>query len=133
MKVKDIMTPIIKTTITSTVGEAAKIMTNNNIGSLLIEEEEKIAGIVTERDILKFVAEGKNASLVNVKDILNPIITISTESSVEEANQLMKKNNFRRLPVEENGKIVGIITIRDVSNNFKYSFAKGIIEGRSGY
>jgi len=131
MKVKDIMTKnLIKTSIESTVSDAAKIMDGKNIGSLLIEENGKIIGIITERDILrKIVAKGRNPDETSVKDIMtSPLITIDAENSIEEANELISKNKIRRLPVEENGEIVGIITLRDVSNNLRYSLGKSIIK-----
>lgn len=131
MKVKEIMTKNpIKTAIGSTVSDAAKIMDGKNIGSLLIEENGKIMGIITERDILrKIVAKGRNPDETLVRHIMSsPLITIDIEKSIEEANELISKNKIRRLPVEENGEIIAIVTLRDISNNLRYSLGKSILD-----
>ncbi len=129
MKVKEIMKPVIKTSVDSTVSDAAKIMDMKNIGSLPIEENGNLIGIITERDILrKIVAKGRNPEETSVRDIMSsPLITIGPEEGIEEANSIMSRNRIRRLAVESNGKIVGIITLRDVSNSLKYSLGKRIL------
>ncbi len=129
MKVKEIMTPIIKTYIESTVSDAAKIMTMKNIGSLFIEENGKIVGIITEGDILrKIVAESKDPKNIAVRDIMSsPLITIDAEKSIEEANELLAEHKIRRLPVGSNGEVIGIVTMRDISNSLRYSLGKSII------
>lgn len=130
MKLKEIMaTGLIKTSVKSTVYEAAKIMSKSNIGSLLIEEDNKVIGIITERDILKkIVAEGKNPQITLVKEIMSaPLITMDSEKSVEEANELMAEKRIRRLLVESNGKIIGIVTTRDILSNLRYSIGRRII------
>lgn len=134
MKVKEIMTTIpIKISVDSTISDAAKIMAMKNIGSLFIEENGKMIGIITEGDILKkVVAKGKDPKNIAVRDIMSgPLIIIDPEKSIEDANELMTKNKIRRLPVESNGDIVGMVTIRDISNNLRYSLGKSII-GDSG-
>jgi len=138
MKIREIMSKNpVKTIVESTVSDAVKIMDEKNIGSILIEEDNRIIGIITERDILrKIVAKNRNPEKTQVKDIMcSPLITIDAEKTIEEANQLMDQNKIRRLPVEEDGNIVGIITLRDVSNNLKYSLGKSIIkdEGTNYY
>jgi len=98
-----------------TVKEAAKIMKNKGIGNCIVADNKPI-GIVTESDIIKkIVAEGLNADKVLVKDIMTtPIIVIDPYVDIEEAMKTMSKCNIRRLPVVEKGKLVGIITQKDV-------------------
>ncbi|MDP7180757.1 MAG: CBS domain-containing protein [Candidatus Woesearchaeota archaeon] len=122
MKVSDIMTKIIKTSSHATISEAAKLMDSKNIGSLLVEEDSRITGIITERDILKkIVAKDKDPRTTSIKEVMRaPIITISSDQSIEEANDIMIKNQIRRLPVESAGTITGMITSRDVSKNLKF-------------
>ncbi len=129
MKTKEIMKPVIKTSADSTVSNAAKIMDIKNIGSLPVEENGKLIGIITERDILrKIVAKGRNPEETPVRDIMSsPLITIGPEEDIEEANNVMIKHKIRRLAVESNGKIIGIITMRDVSNSLKYLLGKRIL------
>ena len=135
MKVKDIMTSIKKTSSETRVAAAAKIMDEKNIGSLLVEVNGKIEGIVTERDLLKkVVAKCKDPCNTTVGFIMNvPLITIDPDKTLEEANQIMTEKKIRRLPVEEDGKIIGMITIRDISDNLKYSLGKSIREGNNYY
>jgi len=123
MKLKDMMnTNLIKTSLNSTVSDAAKLMDAKNIGSLLIEGNGKIIGIISERDILrKIVAKGKDPAKTPVMEIMSsPLITISPEKSIDDANELMIQKKIRRLLVEENGKIIGFVNMRDISHNLKY-------------
>jgi CBS domain-containing protein len=130
MKVKQIMTPLIsKISVDSNVTDAAILMDSKNIGSLPVEENGTLIGMVTERDLLKkIVAKGIDPKITQVGEIMSsPLITIESEKSVDEANALMAQNKIRRLPVVSQGKIVGIITLRDVSNNMRYSIGKKIL------
>ncbi|MBW2975155.1 CBS domain-containing protein [Candidatus Woesearchaeota archaeon] len=132
MKVKDIMQPITTTSVDSTVSDAARVMDAKNIGCLPVEDNGKITGIITERDILKkIVARGRNPEKTPVRDIMSsPVIKIDAEQSIEEANAIMTQNKIRRLLVESDGRIAGIITIRDVSNSLRYSVGESIIRNR---
>ncbi len=130
MKIREIMSGgVTKISAEHSVSDAAKIMDEKDFGSLPIEEDGKVTGIITERDVLrKIVAKGRDPKTTSVKDIMtSPIITIGPEDTVERANEIMTEKRIRRLPVEENGKVVGIITLRDVSNNLKYSLGKKLI------
>ena len=122
MQVKEIMHNITKISSDSYISEAAKIMDKKSIGSVLIEEDNKIAGIMTERDILrKIVAKGKNPNVLKVKDIMNhPIITIDANEEIAEASKKMGQNKIRRLIVTENDKIVGIVTANSIARSLKY-------------
>ncbi|MDH7506538.1 MAG: CBS domain-containing protein [Candidatus Thermoplasmatota archaeon] len=102
---------------TITVLEAAKLMKKRKIGNVLVVEKKQPIGILTESDILKkVVAEGLNAKDVIVKDIMStPIIVIDPYINLEEAMKIMGKCNIRRLPVVENGELIGIITQKDIS------------------
>lgn len=130
MKIKEMMSGVIKISAEHTVSDAAKIMDEKDFGSLPIEEDGKVIGIITERDVLrKIVAKGKDPKTTPVKDIMtSPIITIGPENSVEEANEIMTSKNIRRLPVEENGKVIGMITLKDVSKSLRYSLGKRLIK-----
>ena len=127
MKVKDALHGITKVSYLTTITEAAVIMDKRKIGSVLIEENGKVIGIMTERDILKkIVAKGENPNKVTVKEIMSsPLITIDANAELSVASSIMEKNNIRRLVVTDNKEIVGIITTRDVSNNVNYLLAKG--------
>lgn len=99
-----------------TIRDAANIMKKESIGSLIVKTLKNDYGIITERDILfKVVANGTDPGSIKVKDIMTyPIITIERNSKLEEAATIMWKHKIRRLPVIENGKIIGIITENDI-------------------
>jgi CBS domain-containing protein len=102
---------------TTTVLEAAKRMKKNRIGNVLVVEKKQPIGILTESDILKkVVAEGKNASEVLVEEVMStPVVVADPYISLEEAMKTMGKCNIRRLPVIENGELIGVITQKDIS------------------
>jgi CBS domain-containing protein len=96
--------------------EAAKQMNQHHIGSLVVVDEEKIVGILTERNILIAIAEGKDPEDTQVKDVMREkVVTIEPDKMVEDAVELMTKNRIKKLPVVESGKLVGIITCSDIA------------------
>jgi len=100
----------------TTLREAAKVMSDLNIGSLVVMENEKIVGIVTSTDALRAVAEGADPDRTTLADIMSKdVITIEEDRDVEEAVELMVKNKIKRLPVVREGKLVGIITVSDIA------------------
>ncbi|MCK4902946.1 MAG: CBS domain-containing protein [Thermoplasmatales archaeon] len=101
----------------TTVLEAAKLMKKRKIGNVIVVEKKQPIGILTESDILKkVVAEGKNAKDVTVKTVMStPIIVTEPYITLEEAINTMGKCSIRRLPVIEDGKLIGIITQKDIS------------------
>ncbi|MDW8041528.1 MAG: CBS domain-containing protein [Nitrososphaerota archaeon] len=100
----------------ATVEDAAKLMSSKGIGALAVTRKGVITGIVTERDILRrLVAEGRDPKETTVKDIMtSPPITVSLNTTLREAIDLMNRKRIRRLLVEEAGEIVGIFTQRDI-------------------
>lgn len=99
----------------TSVKEAAELMKKKGIGNCIVVDEKPL-GIVTESDILKkVVAEDKKASEVLVEEIMmTPLIVTDPYIDIEEAMKIMSKCNIRRLPVIENGVLIGIITQKDV-------------------
>jgi NADH dehydrogenase len=97
--------------------EIATAMEKGGFGSLLITENGKALGIVTERDLVrKVIAKRLDPNKVRLKDIMTaPIIAINPSSRIDEASRLMGAHCIRRLPVLENGRLVGIITVTDVA------------------
>jgi len=117
------------------ITEVAKIMDQKVIGSVLIEENGKIIGIMTERDILrKVVAKGKNPDEVKVKAVMSyPIITIDANEDVIEASRKIEQHKIRRLIITENGEIVGIVTANSIARNLKYALASSSLHTRKEY
>ena len=119
--VKEILRPAIDVKEGMLVSEAAKLMTKHKVRSLLVRRDEDAllgptAGIITETDLLeKVVSKGLSPKRITVEDIMTtPIITVSSRTSLDEAIEVMVKKNIRRLPVEEKGKIIGLIVDRDI-------------------
>jgi CBS domain-containing protein len=98
------------------VSDAANLMNDMKIGCIVVTEREKIAGILTERDIISsIVIPGRDARRVRVREIMNsPVVTIEPEKSIEEAADLMSSLKIRRLPVVRGEKMVGILTSSDI-------------------
>ena len=114
LAVKDLMNrDIVKTAKNSTVIEAAKMIEAHKVSSVIIvDQNEKMVGIVTENDIVtKVVAEAKDPSNVRVEDIMIPEIhLINGESSIFEARAQMTKSGVKHLIVEVGGKPMGLIS-----------------------
>ncbi len=123
MKVRDIMTTNVKAVdLSSNVSEIAKEMKELNVGSMPVcDKNQNVVGIVTDRDIvLRNVAEG-NRGKNKAKEVMSTqLITISPDAHVHEAARLMAENQIRRLPVVENGKLVGMVSIGDLSTQNIY-------------
>ncbi len=99
----------------ATMAEAARTMRKNRIGCLVIVEEDKPVGIITERDIAyKIVAEEKGPDAKVSEAMTSDLKTIDGDKSLRDAARLMASHLIRRLPVMEGGKLVGIITIEDI-------------------
>lgn len=100
----------------TTAEEGAKIMAHKGISSLLIEDQGRITGIVTERDIVtKIAANGLVSSQIKLKEIMSsPLIHVEGDSPLETAAEMMWKKRIRRLPVVINDEIVGILTENDI-------------------
>jgi CBS domain-containing protein len=117
MKVSDIMTAACLTdSPEDSIAQAAAKMRQNQTGSILVMDSGKLAGILTERDVLRVVAEGKDPKTATVQDEMtdNPV-TIPTHTSLKDAAQTMFDKWFRHLPVVTNeGDVVGIISLRDL-------------------
>jgi CBS domain-containing protein len=118
--VEKIMTKNVVTCSPNTsIMEAAKKMRNKTISSVVIIEDKKPVGIVTERDFTKkVVSVNLDTKSNNVTKIMtSPVITIPPETNIFYANEQMQKRKIRRFPVtDKNGELIGIITQRDILN-----------------
>jgi CBS domain-containing protein len=100
----------------TTVYHALELMVEKNVSALLVMENDKLAGIFTERDYArKVVLKGKKSQETQVSDIMTrDLITVTSESSIDECMELMTGKYIRHLPVVDDGKLTGIISIGDV-------------------
>jgi CBS domain-containing protein len=100
----------------ASVFEAVQLMVEMNVGSLLVSERGEITGIVTERDYLRRVAlEGRTDRETAVREIMSsPLIVATPDTSIDECMALMTDRRIRHLPVVEEGKVVGLVSIGDL-------------------
>ena len=100
----------------ASVFEAVQLMVEMNAGSLLVTEGGEIAGIVTERDYLRRVTlEGRAERETAVREIMSsPLIVASPETTVDECMALMTDRRIRHVPVVDEGKVVGLVSIGDL-------------------
>ena len=98
------------------VYEAIRVMGEKNIGALLVIENEKLKGILSERDYArKIVLKNRKSTETLVSEIMTEkVITVSPTDSIEHCMSTMSENKIRHLPVVDNEKVVGIISIGDV-------------------
>jgi len=118
MLVKDIMTRnVVAVTGDTPLREAAEMMADNHIGCLVVKSGGKATGILTDRDVLVFIADESHRSLdsYRVKDVMKGyVITIHPNNPIEKAVELMTQNRIKKIPVLENDRLVGIITMSDI-------------------
>jgi CBS domain-containing protein len=101
----------------ASVVEAARLMRDEDIGSLPITDAEKLVGMITDRDITTgVVAEAADPEKTSVGDVSSrDPISVGPDEDLEEAVQLMSRHQVRRLPVVEDGKLVGIVAQADIA------------------
>jgi CBS domain-containing protein len=100
-----------------TIGEAAEKMYAANVGAVVVVEDMvRIVGIITERDLLRAVAQRARAAEARVRQWMteNPL-TIAPETEIEEAAKIMFERSFRHLPVVKDGRPLGIVSLRVLS------------------
>lgn len=120
LKVKHILgkasSPTVVVSPTDTVYRALQLMAENNVGAVMVAEGEHMLGIFTERDYCrKVILMGRSSLNTPIKDIMTEkMITVRPDQSLDECMELMTKYHIRHLPVQENDKLVGIVSMRDV-------------------
>ncbi len=100
----------------ATVAEAAAIMRDKEVGSLVVIQDSRPTGIVTERDVVtKVAAEDRSSKKTKVQDIMSaPLVAVHPHQEVAEAAKVMAARGIRRLPVIREGKLVGMLTENDI-------------------
>jgi CBS domain-containing protein len=100
----------------NTVRQALQLMADKNIGAIVIKDQDKLIGIFSERDYArKVVLKGKNSTDTKLAEVMSKeVITISSDMQIDACMQLMTDKRVRHLPVVDNGKSIGIISIGDV-------------------
>ena len=115
-RLRDIMTSdVFTTTFDTSVVDAARGMARGRFGSALVMNGSWLAGIITERDVLRAAASGNDLNNTPVRDWMTADpVTSSPETDSEEAAGIMLANGFRHLPVTQGASVLGIVSLRDV-------------------
>jgi CBS domain-containing protein len=115
--VGDLMTREVLTVEPSdTIGEAAEKMIDHGVGAVVVSDFGSIIGILTERDILRAVAHRTHSAEARVRQWMTPdVVTVPSSMEGDEAAKMMLERNFRHLPVVDEGRSVGIISLRDLA------------------
>lgn len=105
----------------ATLAEAAVMMRDTRVGAILVMEHGTYVGIVSETDLVrKGMASHLDAAQAKVREVMSsPVITIELDRSAHDASDLMAEKGIRHLAVTEDGRIVGIVTVRDLLRYFK--------------
>ena len=117
MKVREVMTQVVLTAETgTTIAEAASLMAQRRVGSALVLDGSRLLGIFTERDIVKALSQDASATHQAIAHWMtrNPQ-TIASDATVDEALRRMLDGGFRHLPVTDDDRLVGMISMRDLS------------------
>jgi CBS domain-containing protein len=120
MKVRDILRRkggiVYSVSPDASVLDALKLMSEKNIGGVLIMDGQFLKGIFTERDYArKIVLKGKSSADIKIGEVMvTGLITVSSESTTSECMKLMTDKTIRHLPVVDNGQLVGLVSIGDV-------------------
>lgn len=123
LKVQEIMIKdVITLGVKASVNEAVKIMDEYQIGCLVVVENGNAIGIVTERDMLKRVLlEAKDPEATKISQIMTaPLVVGNPQMTVQEAVELMTHKKIKKLPIAENGNIVGMVTLTDLVRSVAY-------------
>jgi CBS domain-containing protein len=118
MQIRDIMHPDVKTTSPDdTFAHVAALLHEHAISSVVVTDGDRLAGIVTERDLVNLVADGKDPQTTKVGERMTTNLdTVDPRTDIAEAAEHMARLNIRHLPVVDEGRLAGIISIRDLTN-----------------
>jgi len=106
----------------STVIEAAQLMQKHNVGSVPVCDQSGVIGIVTDRDIIvRNVAHGKSPQSTPVKDVMtSQVTTVNPDMDVNDVSRIMSQNQIRRIPVTDNNKLVGMLSLGDIATDPRF-------------
>jgi CBS domain-containing protein len=119
LKAKDVMVKdIVKVGSCTIVDNAVKVMNKNKIGCLIIEDNGEARGIVTQRDLLEKVLEkARDPRKLVVSDIMTKKLVVGNPNmEIHEAARLMFKKKIKKLPIVENGKLIGLLTLTNIAH-----------------
>jgi CBS domain-containing protein len=115
--IQDVMTTeLVTCPATATITDAARLMRDRNIGDVLVTRDDQLTGIVTDRDlVVRCLADGVAADATIQQACSGNLTFVTPDSSIDDAIQLMREHSLRRLPVVNDGRAVGIVTLGDLA------------------
>lgn len=118
MRIKEVMTKnMVVANPETTLEEASNMMKNYDIGFLPVEKDDDFVGVITDRDIvIRAIANGKDTNETIENYMTNYIISISSDSSLEDTLKIMASEKIKRLMIEEKHKIIGMVSLSDILN-----------------
>jgi len=132
MKVKDAMHRGVTWVAPNTrIGELAKMMRDEGIGSIPVGENDRLVGMVTDRDIaIKGFADGKDPAAMTARDVMSgPILYCRSEEDIDDAVRIMEDHQIRRLPViDENKRMVGMLSLGDIASSTDREFSGEVVQ-----
>lgn len=116
MKVREVASSAVVTVgPMQTLREAARLMATHRVGSAVVQDAEHLAGILTERDVLKAVAAGAEPEEVTVQELMtSDVVTVGPDWDLIEAAGEMARRRIRHLVVYDGGQLLGVLSVRDV-------------------
>lgn len=110
------MQKLVTSSPTSTVQAAAELMSQRGVGSILIMEKDHLAGIFTERDLLnRIISKGLDPKKVKLSEVMTQsVVTVDVNENLESCYEKMQQTKARHLPIVDDGKVTGIVTMRDL-------------------
>ncbi|AEE95149.1 CBS domain-containing protein [Acidianus hospitalis] len=118
MSIKELITrPPVTISSSASLKDCAKLMRKENVGSLLVVDGDTPKGIITERDIIQAIADDYPLETPASKVMSTNLITADASTEVGDAALLMTNHKIRHLVVTEGGKIIGVISLRDVARS----------------
>ena len=137
MKVKDAMHQGAKWVAPATpVQELARMMKEHDIGALPVGENDKLIGMVTDRDIvLRGLANGKDASKLTAREVMTPtIVWCRDDEDLDDATRIMESKQIRRLPViDKNKRMVGMLSLGDICHAGKSKLSGEVLQAVSAH
>jgi len=114
----------------ASVVEAAKVMVGEDVGQIPVAEEGKLVGVVTDRDlVVRVLAEDRDPHATTVGEVASgDVVSVSPETSLDEALALLARHQVRRLPVVEGERLVGIVAQADVARQGEDSETGAVVE-----
>jgi len=116
--IKNVMSKnVLKLAPTATLAEAARTMRDSNVGAVIVEDQGKLVGLVTDRDIVvRAIAQERDPKTTQLGDACSKtLISLGPDDDTDRAVEVMRERSVRRLPVVEKGTVVGIVSLGDLA------------------